>query len=67
MSKDKKITVTVPTALLRKAQAYTKQGITLTIRQGLALLAAGGAYEGLRRLRGTVRFSLDFKHLRDDK
>lgn len=67
METAKKITIEVPSGLLRKAQAYTKQGITPTIRQGLELLASGPAYEGLQRLRGKVRFSVDLKHLRDDR
>lgn len=63
----KKITVQIPGELLRKAQKATGLGITPTIRQGLQLVAAGRAYERLRRLRGKVRFSLDLRALREDR
>ncbi len=63
----KKITVQIPGELLRKAQKATGLGITPTIRQGLQLVAAGRAYERLRRLRGKVRFSLDLRVLREDR
>lgn len=67
METAKKITVHVPEELLRKAQEATGLGITPTIRQGLQLVAAGKAYEKLRRLRGKVKFSLDLKALREDR
>jgi hypothetical protein len=67
MQTAKKITVHVPADLLRKAQEATGLGITPTIRQGLQLVAAGKAYEKLRRLRGKVKFSLDLKALREDR
>lgn len=67
METAKKITVHVPEDLLRKAQEATGLGITPTIRQGLRLVAAGRAYEKLRRLRGKVKFSLDLKALREDR
>lgn len=63
----KKITVELPTALLFKAQESTGQGITETIRRGLQLVAANESYEALRKLRGKVKFSIDLKHLRDDR
>ena len=63
----RKITVHVPEGLLRKAQASTGQGITPTVRQGLELLAAGRAYEGLRKQRGKVRFSINLVELRRDR
>lgn len=67
MAKAKKITVVVPDALLRRAQDSTGGSITSTIRQGLELVAAGRAYERLRRLRGKVRFSVDLDALREDR
>jgi hypothetical protein len=45
-----KVTVQLPDELLHKAQAATGAGITQTIRRGLELVAAGRAYEDLRRL-----------------
>jgi len=67
MAKVKKVTVDVPGELLRRAQKTTGQGITATIRTGLQLVAATGAYEALRRLRGRVRFSVDWRELREDR
>ena len=63
----RKITIEVPEDLLRKAQDSTGEGITQTIRRGLQLVAAGRAYEDLRRLRGRVKISLDVRRLRDDR
>ncbi len=63
----RKITIEVPEELLRKAQDSTGEGITQTIRRGLQLVAAGRAYEDLRRLRGRVKISLDVRRLRDDR
>ena len=63
----KKVTVLLPERLIRRAQRSTGAGITPTIRRGLELLAASQAYEGLRRLRGKVAFSLDLADLRRDR
>jgi hypothetical protein len=63
----KKITVQVPADLLRRAQESTGVGIAETIRKALELLAAGGAYEKLRRLRGKVPFALGLRELREDR
>ncbi|MBI2340059.1 MAG: hypothetical protein HYU99_06835 [Deltaproteobacteria bacterium] len=63
----RKITVEVPENLLRKARVATGCGITPTIRQGLELVAAGRAYEKLRRLRGKVKFSINLRRLREDR
>jgi hypothetical protein len=67
MIRTKKVTVDVPEDLLRRARQTTGQGITATIRAGLQLVAATGAYETLRRLRGRVRFSVDWRELREDR
>ena len=63
----KKITVDVPADLLRRAQESSGAGITATIRTGLQLVAATGAYEALRQLRGKVRFSVDWRRLCEDR
>ena len=67
MEQAKKITIQIPGSLLRKAQKATGKGITLTVKQGLELLAAGKSYEKLRSLRGKVKFSIDLKTLREDR
>jgi hypothetical protein len=66
MNAARKITVQVPEELLKKAMEFTGTGITPTIRQGLELVAAGRAYEKLRRLRGKVHFSISLADLRND-
>jgi hypothetical protein len=62
-----KVTVQLPVGLLRKARRSTGQGVTATIRRGLELVAADHAYEELRRLRGRVRVSVDWRRLREDR
>ena len=67
MQKAKKVTVDVPEDLLRRAQKTTGQGITATVRAGLQLVAASGAYEALRRLRGSAPLLVDWRELREDR
>jgi hypothetical protein len=67
MGAARKITIQLPADLLRKAQQSTGEGVTATIRRGLELVAAERAQEGLRRLRGKVAFSVDWKKLRMDR
>jgi len=62
-----KITVEVPAALLEKARRASGTGITDTVRTGLQLVAASNAYDRLRRLRGTVRFSRTLAVLKADR
>lgn len=62
-----KVTVHVDKTLLRKAQARTGAGVTATIRHGLELVAASGAYERLRALRGKVKLDIDLQALRTDR
>ena len=63
----KKLTVFVPEELLRKARKVTRSGITPTVRKGLEILAAQDAYEGLRKLRGKVKFGLSWQELRGEE
>jgi hypothetical protein len=67
MSTARKVTVQLPAELLDRAQRSSGQNLTATICQGLRLVAAGRAYEGLRRLKGKVRFSIDLSRLREDR
>jgi hypothetical protein len=62
----KKLTVEVPADLLARATTASGEGITPTVRRGLELVAAGGAYGRLRRLRGKVKFSVKLSELRQD-
>jgi hypothetical protein len=67
MDSAKKVTVEVPADLLRKAQKATGEGITSTVRRGLELVAAGQAYQDLRRLKGKVSLTIDWNALREDR
>ena len=67
MAEMRKITVEVPDELLERALASSGEGITRTIRRGLTLVAAGRAYDDLRRLRGKVKFGIDLEALREDR
>ena len=67
MAEMRKITVEVPEDLLEKAMESSGEGITRTVRRGLTLVAAGRAYDELRRLRGKVKFGLDLAALREDR
>jgi len=67
MGAARKVTVEIPAELLRKAQESSGEGVTATIRRGLELVAAARAQEGLRRLRGRVKLSLDVRALRADR
>ena len=67
MARTKKITVEVPTELLKKAQNATKGGVTETVRQGLQNIVRADAYERLRELRGKVHLKWDLDELREDR
>jgi hypothetical protein len=62
----KKVTVVLPADLLERATMATGKGITPTIREGLEAMAASHAYEGLRRMRGKVKMSINVDNLRRD-
>jgi len=67
MSETRKITVEVPGDLLERALRSSGGDVTATVRQGLALVAAGRAYDELRKLRGKVPFSIELDTLREDR
>jgi hypothetical protein len=67
MKAERKITVYVRRDLLDKAQKAARAGVSETVRKGLELLAASEAYEGLLRMRGKVKFSVDLNELRQDR
>lgn len=64
--KIKKLTLQVPEDLLIRATQATGEKITPTIRRGLELLAAGGAYRNLRKLKGKIKPQHDLESLRQD-
>lgn len=63
----KKVTVLLPEELVSRAQRAHGEGIAPTIRRGLELVAARGAYQAIRRQRGKVRLSIDVRTLRQDR
>ena len=67
MGELRKITVQVPKKLLEKAQAFTGEGVTETVREGLKRLVSVGAEAEARKLRGKVRFSMTLDELRHDR
>ncbi len=67
MKAERKITVHVRSELLNKAQKAARAGVSETVRKGLELLAAGEAYDGLLKMRGRVKFSIDLRELRQDR
>jgi hypothetical protein len=67
MPATRKVTIEVPSDLLRRARRSTGEGITATVRRGLELVAARNACEELRRLRGSVQLSIDVEALRRDR
>jgi len=66
-TKLKKLTLQVPDDLLTRATQATGEGITPTIRRGLELVAASGAYRNLRSLKGKIKLQLDLAKLRRDQ
>jgi hypothetical protein len=64
---EQKITVHVRKDLLARARRASQAGISETVRKGLELVAANDAFEGLRKMRGKVKFSIDLDELRKDK
>ena len=67
MLAERKITVYVPEDLLQRAQRSSRQGITETVRQGLRVVAAGDTFRRLSAMRGSVKFSVDLRRLREDR
>jgi hypothetical protein len=67
MKPERKITVHVRRELLDKAQRAARAGVSETVRKGLELLAATEAYDGLLKMRGKVKFSVDLSELRRDR
>jgi hypothetical protein len=63
----RKVTVLLPADLVKHATEATGLGLTPTIRKGLESIAAGQAFDGLRRLRGKLKLSLDVGELRQDR
>lgn len=59
-----KVTVSLPTATLRRARTMTGRGVTATILAGLEALDRQARRSALRALKGRVRFDLDLERTR---
>ncbi|MDF0675156.1 MAG: hypothetical protein P0120_12585 [Nitrospira sp.] len=62
----KKLTIEVSADRPERATTANGEDVTPTVRRGLELVAAGGAYGRLRRLRGKVKFGVKLLDLRRD-
>jgi hypothetical protein len=67
MSKTTKITVEVPTDVLKRAQKVSGIGVTGTVRQALEHLAKQAWYDQIRALRGKVHFTESLESIREDR
>ena len=67
MDETRKITVQVPEKVLEAAQAFTGEGVTQTVTEGLKRLASIHAQRELLKLRGKVKFALSLEELREDR
>jgi hypothetical protein len=67
MARTTKITVEVPTDLLRHAQRVSGTGVTDTVRKALERLAKQDWYEQIRALRGKVHFTESLESIREDR
>ena len=67
MGEMRKITAFVPAGLLESAQAYTGAGVTETLRQALEMMTYERFYQGMRELRGKVKFDISLDELKEDK
>lgn len=59
-----KVTVMLPRDLVERAKRVSGLGLTPMIRKGLQSVAATAAYEGLRKLRGKVKFTPNLLEMR---
>lgn len=62
----RKQTIKAATNLLARATTASGEEVTPTVRKGLELIAAGGAYGRLRRFRGKVKLGVKLSELRLD-
>ena len=63
----RKITVMIPDELIEEATKNTGKNITDTIKEGLQLIRAKNAYQGLLGRKGKEKIKLNVKRLRGDQ
>jgi Arc/MetJ-type ribon-helix-helix transcriptional regulator len=67
MGQMRKITVEVPEDLLERVQSFTGEGVTETVREGLRRRDSFRAQQEFRKLRGTLKVSINLDELREDR
>jgi hypothetical protein len=67
MKKERKVTLMLPVDLIARALEASGEGLTPTLRKGLELVAARGAYTGLLKLKGKFDLGLDYKQVKKDR
>jgi len=67
MGQMRKITVEVPEDLLERVYCFTGEGVTETVREGLRRLDSFRAQQEFRKLRGTLKVSINLDELREDR
>jgi hypothetical protein len=63
--KTKRVTANLPEELLEEAMRATGKGITVTLVEGLELVARRRAYQKLLALKGKLDLELDLDRLRE--
>lgn len=67
MKNAQKITAELPKDLIKRAIQASGENLTATLRMGLELIAAKLAYQGVKNLRGKVKFSTSLADLKRDR
>ncbi len=57
----------LPEELIERALKASGEGLTPTLRKGLELMAAKGAYRGLLKLKGKFDLGLDYAQVKKDR
>ena len=65
--KERKITIMLPEDLIKRALVASKEGLTPTLRKGLELVAARGAYTGLLKLKGKFDLGLNYAQVKKNR
>lgn len=63
----RKVTVMLPEDLIARAQRYTGEGLTPTLRAALENLAVKQVYKDILDMQGKVKFGLTDKDIREGR
>jgi hypothetical protein len=67
MKQSRKISVEVSDELLQRAQGYSGEDVTETVREALRHYVSFSAQQKARQLRGKIKFSLSLEEMRYDR